>query len=54
MFDWLTKPHIQWNFIDIIISTVILLILSLLCLFIASKILELKDRIKYKKRNKNK
>lgn len=54
MFDWLTKPYMQWTFIDGLISGIEILILSLLILFIAGKILELKDKIKYKKRNKNK
>ena len=54
MFDWLTKPYMQWTFIDNIISTIMLVIIIVSIWCIASKILELKDKIKYKKRNKNK
>jgi hypothetical protein len=57
MFDWLTKPYMQWTFIDNLLSTIEIAIISILIIIIGFYIVELKDKIKNgrnNKRNRNK
>lgn len=48
MFDWLTKPYIEWNIIDTILCHLEIGILLILAIIIIDKLLEIKD----KRRNK--
>ena len=49
MFNWITKPYIQWNILDIILFYVEVGIAFVLMVIIVEYIIEFKDKIKKKK-----
>lgn len=54
MFDWLTKPYIQWNFIDSIIYSVELLLLIAIVFSVICMIINIKEKINNSKKDKKK
>ena len=53
MFDWITKPYIQWNFIDRIISLAEVIILFVVITIIAYTIVDIIEKLREKKDKKN-
>lgn len=53
MFDWITKPYLEWTAFDTMICHVEILILIMAIIFLSAFILVLKDEIR-KRIRKNK
>ena len=53
MFDWITKPYLEWTAFDTMICYVEIFILIMVIIFLSAFILDLKDEIR-KKIRKNK
>lgn len=51
MFDWITKPYIQWNFIDSIICIAEVLILFIMVLIIVGAIQDIINKRRKKVKN---
>lgn len=54
MFDWISKPFIEWNFIDGIIAYVSIGIIGLVLIYCGIWLCILKDNIKEKLERKRK
>ena len=44
LFGWITKPYIQWNFLDNIFCYLEIFLISILIIIIYTEISELKDK----------
>lgn len=49
MFDWITKPYIEWNVLDTTCCYLEVAIGCIILAFIAVEILEIKDKLKRRK-----
>ncbi len=52
MFDWITKPFIEWNYIDRVLSTLEIGITGIILIFSAALILDVRDKIRNRKDKK--
>lgn len=52
MFDWITKPYIQWNIIDTMLCYIEIGLTAFIVILLVANILDFKDKIKNKKNKK--